>query len=105
MKWLFALVYLDDVVISSKSHEHHIDHMGKFLTLLEYSGATHNLTKCQFDKDEIEYFRQVTHSIHLEIALQTTDYIRKIRVPIKLLEIMSFPKLCNIFRQLFSNIE
>lgn len=46
--WIFALVYIDDIVIFSKSFEEHILHVGKVLQSIKHSGLTLSPTKCHF---------------------------------------------------------
>jgi len=44
--WLFCLVYIDDIVVYSKSYEEHIDHLDKVLEAVEKSGITLSPNKC-----------------------------------------------------------
>lgn len=46
--WIFTLVYIDDIVIYSKSWEDHLDHLDQVLTVIEESGLTLSPTKCHF---------------------------------------------------------
>lgn len=46
--WQFALIYLNDIAVFSKTPEDHIEHTGKVLTLLRDFGVTLKLNKCAF---------------------------------------------------------
>lgn len=44
--WLFCLVYIDDIVVFSKSYEEHITHLDKVLRAIEEAGITLSPNKC-----------------------------------------------------------
>lgn len=46
--WDFVLVYIDDIIIFSRSPDNHISHLDKILTLLKESGISLSLAKCHF---------------------------------------------------------
>ncbi|KAK4517547.1 uncharacterized protein ATC70_000887 [Mucor velutinosus] len=51
----FALVYLDDCCIFSKTLEDHIKHVRQVLSIFEKEGLIVNLKKCEFGKRELEF--------------------------------------------------
>jgi hypothetical protein len=46
----FVIVYLDDILIFSKSHEEHIEHVKKVLDVLRKEQLFLKLSKCEFGK-------------------------------------------------------
>ena len=46
--WIFALVYIDNIVIFSKSFDEHLIHIGKVLKSVKTSGITLSPVKCHF---------------------------------------------------------
>ena len=46
--WSFVLVYVDDVIIFSRTKEAHLEHLDQVFELLEQSGISLNLAKCHF---------------------------------------------------------
>lgn len=44
--WIFCLVYIDDIIIYSKSYEEHIEHLDKVLEAIEKAGITLSPVKC-----------------------------------------------------------
>jgi hypothetical protein len=44
--WLFCLVYIDDIVVYSRSYEEHLEHLDKVLGAIEKAGVTLSPTKC-----------------------------------------------------------
>ncbi|GFX54064.1 retrovirus-related Pol polyprotein from transposon 297 [Trichonephila clavipes] len=51
----FVNVYMDDVIISSPSFTHHIEHLREVFRLLQDAGLTLNKDKCKFGCDELKY--------------------------------------------------
>jgi len=46
--WIFTLVYIDDIVIFSKTFEEHLSHINKVLRAILKSGITSSPQKCHF---------------------------------------------------------
>jgi hypothetical protein len=55
----YVLVYLDDIIIYSKTFEDHMNHLRRVFELLQAAGLGFNQTKCEFLKTEIEYLGYV----------------------------------------------
>ena len=51
----FVMQYIDDVIIASQTEEEHLEHVEKALTILDASGLTLNLRKCEFFKGELTF--------------------------------------------------
>jgi hypothetical protein len=51
----FVLVYLDDILIYSKSWEDHVQHVDKVLQLLKEKQLYAKPSKCLFGVKEVEY--------------------------------------------------
>lgn len=59
VRYDFALVYLDDIIIFSRTFEEHLGHLTTVLTLLKEEIVSLKLSKCQFAREEIEYLSHV----------------------------------------------
>lgn len=90
VKWQIALVYLDDIVVFSRTPEKHIYHVQHVLTLLNNARATLKLKKCKFFTDTIDYLGHVIRPRRLEIASHKTDTIRGFQPPTLITELRSF---------------
>ena len=55
VKWQSCLVYIDDVIVYSKTHEEHIQHLDDVLGLLRAAGGTLKLRKCRFFRTTVKY--------------------------------------------------
>lgn len=58
-EWQFALVYVNNTVIFSKTPKKHIDHVRQVLKLLQLVGVILKLNNCFFLADTINYFERV----------------------------------------------
>jgi len=77
LKWKTCLVYLDDIIIFSKSEEEHARHLDQVLTLLAGAGLSLNLKKCHFFRDTVDYLGHVIRLGKLQVATK----IRKLSEP------------------------
>ncbi len=69
-------MYLDDVIIYSKSIEDHIKHVDEVLTCLREAGITLKISKCTFFSDKIEYLGHIIKPGRLEIDQANTRSLR-----------------------------
>ena len=51
----FVFVYLDDILVTSKSKTQHLTHLEQVFQLLANNGLVINKTKCLFGVTELEY--------------------------------------------------
>ena len=55
----FAMGYLDDIIIYSRSEKEHLEHLEEIFTRLETAGLKLKLEKCCFFKKHIQYLRHL----------------------------------------------
>lgn len=103
VKWQYALVYLDDVIIYSKSVEDHFAHVRTVLTLLQNAGVSLKLNKCSFFTTAVDYLGHKIRPGKLEVASRTCEAIRYAKPPTNQTEIRSFLGLCNVYRRFVKN--
>lgn len=58
VRYEFALVYLDDIVVFSHTFDEHTGHLTTVLLLLKEEHPSLKLKNCQFAREEVEYLRQ-----------------------------------------------
>ena len=88
--WLFCLVYIDDIVVYSKSYEDHITHLDKVLTAIEHSGITLLPTKCHMFYDSILLLGHKVSRLGLLTHLEKVRAISELSRPGKLSELQTF---------------
>ncbi|KAG8172692.1 hypothetical protein JTE90_020349 [Oedothorax gibbosus] len=65
----FCFVYLDDILIASRSKEEHLSHLKIVFEKLQQFGLTLNLSKCHFAQPEIMLFLVLLVAAVLEVAV------------------------------------
>ena len=80
-KWKTCLVYIDDIVIYSKTVEDHLRHVDEIFTALGEAGVTLKISKCRFFSDTVEYLGHIIKPGKLEIDLAHTASLREAKPP------------------------
>ena len=94
----FLIVYLDDIVIFSKTKEEHECHVRQVLDTLRKHKLYTNPKKCIFFREEIDF---VGHIVGRGVVKMDPDKISAIRdrmVPKNPTEVRSFLGLTNYYR-------
>ena len=99
-RWKSCLVYLDDIIIFSKSWEEHISHVDEILSVLEKAGVKLKLGKCECFVEKIKYLGHVVRPGTLEIDAARTAALEQVRYPQTQTQLRSFLGLCNVYGRL-----
>ena len=67
VKWETALVYLDDVIVYSRTVTEHMAHVHEVLRLLYTAGVSLKLAKCAFFDTSVTNLGHVIHPGRLEV--------------------------------------
>ena len=103
VRWQVALVYLDDVIIFSKSYRAHLEHVATVLSLLKSAGVTLKLAKCHFFSQEVDYLGHVIFPGKLAVSTKTCEAVERFRPLRTTTDVRSFLGLCNVFRRFMPN--
>ena len=63
----FVIVYLDDILIFSKSREEHVKHVRKVLDIKRKEQLFLNMSKCEFGKTSLVYLGHIVGGGELKI--------------------------------------
>ncbi|GBG64724.1 hypothetical protein CBR_g46269 [Chara braunii] len=99
----FVVVYLDDILIFSKSADEHAQHIETVLTLLRHHKYKVNLEKCEFGRTKILY---LGHEVFAEGIRQEDAKVAGIRDwprPQTVIEVRSFLGMCGYHRNFVKN--
>ena len=93
----FVIVYLDDLLIFSKTLDEHLLHIHSFLERLREEKLLINLKKCTFDKKELVYLGFVVSSKGLKMDLEKVKAILEWPTPRSSTEVRSFHGLVSFY--------
>ena len=99
----FALVYLDDIIIFSKTIESHIKHIQIVFDLLRREGLKIKPNKCTFLQKEVEYLGHIVTEDGIKPDPKKQEAIRNYPVPKNVDHLRSFLGLAGYYRKFVKN--
>jgi hypothetical protein len=103
LRWESVIVYLDDVIIFSRSFEEHVRHLTLVLQKLSEAGATLKFSKCQFFRRSVDYLGHRILPHKLQVLAKYVESIAKAVEPTKKTQVRSFLGLCGIYHRFVPN--
>ena len=103
VRWQFALVYLDDVIVYSRTVDEHEEHVRAVLRLLQSAGVTLKLKKCEFFSTSVRYLGHEIRPGELRVLDATTAAVQELHPPKTVTQLRSFLGLCNVYRRFVPN--
>ena len=94
----FALGYIDDIVIFSRTLEEHIDHIRQVVALHVQCGMKLNLKKCNLIRSEVEYLGHLVSATGVRMIPSYVDRILDWPLPQTGKELRSFLGFCGYYR-------
>ena len=95
----FVLVFLDDILIFSKTLEEHLEHIKTVLGRLRSEKLFGRLQKCDFFRTEVEYLGFDVGAEGIKPSLSKIKAILEWPVPETVTDVRSFLGLCNFYRK------
>jgi len=99
VKWQICLVYLDEVIVFSRSPEEHLHHFEEVLTRLEKAGVTLKAANCHFFQEEVEYLGHVIGPGRVHVLEKNLRALRGLRYPETQTQMKSFLGMCGVYRR------
>jgi hypothetical protein len=99
----FVIVYLDDILIFSKSREEHIEHVKRFLDVLRKEQLFLKLSKCEFGKTSLIYLGHIVGGGELKIDPSKFKVILEWSRPSNVTEVRSFLGAAQYWRNFIAN--
>src|SRR5436305_3978245 len=95
----FILVYIDDILIFSKTKKDYFKYIHLVLDKLRENQLYAKLSKCDFLTDSIEYLRHVVTSEGIKVDPHKIKAIKEWPIPKNVLEIRSFLGITGYYRR------
>jgi len=86
----FVLVYLDDILVYSRTWDEHVCHMKKVLEVLKNEKLYVKLSKCELGKTYLVYLGHIVGNGKLKIDPSKVDTIMKWLEPTNFTEVQCF---------------
>ncbi|KAI7944413.1 hypothetical protein MJO28_010108 [Puccinia striiformis f. sp. tritici] len=99
----FVQVYLDDILIYSKSEGDHLRHVQRVLEVLRVEELKCSGAKCSFGQLEIQYVGHVISHNHVKPMQDKLDAIKEWPRPSNVYDVCSFLGLCGYYRRYILN--
>lgn len=94
----FVRVYLDDIVIFSKTIEEHLEHIGEVLDRISKYNITLKITRCDFIQANISLLCHVVGRDDVKVDEHKIEEIQQIKAPTSTTEVRSFSGLAGYYR-------
>ena len=90
VQWQICLIYLDDVILFSRTHAEHARHLDTVFSLMRSVGTSHKLKKCSFFQPKVHYLRHVISPGKVSVAEATADAFNIFTFPRTLTQVRSY---------------
>jgi Reverse transcriptase (RNA-dependent DNA polymerase) len=94
-----VFVYLDDLLVASRSIAEHRLHLRQVLQLLQDNGLVVNKEKCLFGQTRIEFLGHVVHAGGVSPLLDRVAAVKDFPRPSNVVELQAFLGLFNYYRR------
>lgn len=103
LKDKIATVYMDDVLVFSKTKEEAFSHLEKVLRALATAGFSFNWNKCKFLKSSVEYLGFIISEGSVKPNFKKIEALAKAPLPTNVKELRQFNGLAGYFRKFVPN--
>ena len=95
----FVIVYLDDILIYSKTKEEHAAHLRQVLTLLRQNQLYAKASKCEFGMPKTEFLGHIVSADGIATDPKKIKAVQEWPTPTSATELRSFIGLANYYRR------
>jgi hypothetical protein len=96
---IVCVVYLDDILIFSKTQQEHDRHVGLVLDRLRDAQLCANAAKCEFDRSDVEYLGYIISADSIKMNPKKLETITEWPEPSKVKDLQSFLGFTNFYRR------
>ena len=95
----FIIIFLDDILIFSKSLTDHVKHVSLILHILREQKLYAKVSKCDFCRRQVDFLGFTVTANGLQASPKKTEAIQQWPVPTTVRDVRSFLGFCNYYRK------
>ncbi|GJV32083.1 putative reverse transcriptase domain-containing protein [Tanacetum coccineum] len=99
----FVIVFIDDILIYSKTQEEHVEHLRLVLELLKREKLYAKFSKCEFWLREVQFLRHVINGNEIHVDPSKIEAVKNWKAPRTPTEVRSFLGLGGYYRRFIEN--
>lgn len=99
LPWHICMVYLDDILIYSRTFPDHLHHLNEVLSRFQRAGLKLNPKKCHFARDHVVFLGHLVSRDGLQPDPRNTEKVRTLPKPRTPSEVRAFVCLCSYYRR------
>ena len=101
----FAIAYLDDIIIFSKTLEEHLSQIRMVIEKLHSAKLSMKLSKCHFFSKEIQYLGYILSTKGIQLLPSKTQAIQQMQPPTTPNQVWAFLWLVGYYRKLIKSLQ
>ncbi|XP_047313934.1 uncharacterized mitochondrial protein AtMg00860-like [Impatiens glandulifera] len=95
----FVMVFINDILIYSRTEEDHAQHLDFFLQVLKKNQLFANLSKCEFWLSQIAFLGHIISPRGIEVDPANVEVVKGWGAPVSVIEVRSFLGLAGYYRR------
>ncbi|GKC16420.1 putative reverse transcriptase domain-containing protein [Tanacetum coccineum] len=99
----FIIVFIDDILIYSKTKEEHVEHLRIVLKLFRKEKLYAKFSKCEFWLREVQFLGLVKNGDRIHVDPSKIEVVKNWKAPRTLTEVHSFLGLAGYYRRFIEN--
>ncbi|GJX51051.1 putative reverse transcriptase domain-containing protein [Tanacetum coccineum] len=99
----FVIVFIDDILIYSKTQEEHVEHLRLVLGLLKKEKLYAKFSKCEFWLREVQFLGHVINGNGIHVDPSKIEVVKNWKAPRTPTEVRSFLGLAEYYRRFIEN--
>ncbi|GJT63943.1 putative reverse transcriptase domain-containing protein [Tanacetum coccineum] len=99
----FVIVFIDDILIYSKTQEEHVEHLRLVLELLKKEKLYAKFSKCEFWLREVQFLGHVINGNGIHVDPSKIEAVKNWKAPRTPSEVRSFLGLAGYYRRFIEN--
>ncbi|XP_038047480.1 uncharacterized protein K02A2.6-like [Patiria miniata] len=99
LNWKFVLVYLDDLIIFSRTFDEHLSHLRQVFDRIRAAGLKLKPKKCTFGQEQVKYLGHIVNKDGVATDPVKVQIIKDYPCPTKVSEVRSFLGLVGYYRK------